>query len=74
MYLRLFSSSPIFVRVVLASYPSVMGNGPRNYQRRCVIAVLHLLSRLSGEDIAIVDICMVVCGSIALCLLRVHEA
>ena len=52
MYLLLTS----LVSVVLASCIPFMGNDPRNFQGRGIIAVLHFLCQTVLEDMAIVDI------------------
>ena len=60
----LFLTSLVFV--VLASCVPFTANDPRNYQGRSIIAVLHFLCLTVREEMAIVDICVVVFGSIAL--------
>ena len=59
----LFLTSLVFV--VLASCVPFTANDPRNYQGRSIIAVLHFLCLTVREEMAIVDICVVVFGSIA---------
>ena len=61
------------VFVVLASCIPFMRNDPRNCQGRGIIVVLHLCQR-GREDMAIVDICMVVLALTARSSLHVRES
>ena len=63
------------VSVVLASCLPFMGNDPRNFQGRGIIAVLHIFCQTVREEMAIVDIRVVFfLGWIAPFSLHVRES